>query len=72
MDAVLFCGLLVHLADGDFIDRAFVRAHTEGLEAAIAEARRIAPDIATVAKKCTAAKADIAAFSIFGRQQSAS
>ena len=62
MDAVLFCGLLVHLADGDFIDRAFVRAHTEGLEAAIAEARRIAPDIATVAKKCGAARADIAAF----------
>jgi assimilatory nitrate reductase catalytic subunit len=62
MDAVLFCGLLVHLADGDFIDRVFVRAHTEGLEAAIAEARRVAPDIATVAKKCGAARADIAAF----------
>ena len=62
MDSVLFCGLLVHLADNGFIDRAFAGAHTEGFEAALAAARRIAPDLATVAKKCGAASADITAF----------
>ncbi|MDQ6869238.1 MAG: molybdopterin-dependent oxidoreductase [Pseudomonadota bacterium] len=61
MDGVLFCGLLIHLADGGFIDHAFARAHTEGFEAALAAARRIAPDLATIAKKCGAARADIAA-----------
>jgi assimilatory nitrate reductase catalytic subunit len=60
MDGVLFCGLLIHLADGGFIDHAFARAHTEGFEAALAAARQIAPDLATVAKKCGAASADIA------------
>jgi assimilatory nitrate reductase catalytic subunit len=60
MDGVLFCGLLIHLADGGFIDHAFAGAHTEGFEAALAAARRIAPDLATVAKKCGAASADIA------------
>jgi assimilatory nitrate reductase catalytic subunit len=60
MDAVLFCGLLVHLADNRFIDHAFAGAHTEGFEAALAAAREIAPDLATVAKKCDAASVDIA------------
>ncbi|MGI8569895.1 MAG: nitrite reductase small subunit NirD [Methylocella sp.] len=62
MDAVLFSGLLIHLADGGFIDDAFAGAHTEGFEAALAAARKIAPDLATIAKKCGAASADIAAF----------
>ncbi|MGH6858049.1 MAG: nitrite reductase small subunit NirD, partial [Methylocella sp.] len=62
MDAVLFCGLLVHLADGGFIDHAFARARTAGFKAALAAARKIAPDLFTVAKKCGAASADIAAF----------
>src|ERR1700704_1982166 len=62
MDAVLFCGLLVHLADNGFIDHAFAGAHTEGFEAALAGAHSIAPDIATVARKCGAASADIAGF----------
>src|ERR1700732_2008470 len=61
MDGVLFCGLLIHLADGGVINHAFAGAHTEGFEAALATARRIAPDLATVAKKCGAASADIAA-----------
>ncbi len=61
-DSVLFCGLLVHLAGGGFIDHTFARAHTEGFEAALSAARRIAPDLATLAKKCCAARADIAAF----------
>jgi assimilatory nitrate reductase catalytic subunit len=62
MDSVLFCGLLVHLADSGFIEHAFVEAHTEDFAAALAEARRIAPDLTTVAKKCCAASADIATF----------
>jgi assimilatory nitrate reductase catalytic subunit len=62
MDGVLFCGLLVHLADGGFIDHPFAGAHTEDFAAALAKARRIAPDLATVAKKCCAASADIATF----------
>src|ERR1700720_1418964 len=61
MDGVLFSGLLIHLADGGFIDHAFAGAHTEGFEAALAAARRIAPDLATVAKKCGAGSTDIAA-----------
>jgi assimilatory nitrate reductase catalytic subunit len=61
MDGVLFCGLLIHLADGGFIDHAFVGAHAEGFEAALAAARQIAPDLAAVAKKSGAASADIAA-----------
>jgi anaerobic selenocysteine-containing dehydrogenase len=56
----LFSGLLIHLADGGFIDQAFAGAHTEGFEAALAAARRIAPDLAAVAKKCGVAGADIA------------
>jgi len=51
---------LVHLADNRFIDHAFAGAHTEGFAAALAAARRIAPDLATVAKKCGAASADLA------------
>ena len=62
MDGVLFCGLLIHLADCGFIDHAFAKAHTRGFKAALAAARKIAPDLATVAKKCGAASADIAAF----------
>src|SRR5580700_8522410 len=54
MDGVLFSGLLIHLADGGFIDHAFAGAHTEGFEAALAAARKIAPDVATVANKCGA------------------
>jgi assimilatory nitrate reductase catalytic subunit len=60
------------LADGGFIDHAFAGAQTEGFEAALATARRIAPDLATVAKKCRGASADIATFSIVGRKQNGS
>jgi assimilatory nitrate reductase catalytic subunit len=62
MDAVLFSGLLVHLADNGFADHAFAGARTEGFGAALAGARKIAPDLATTAAKCRASSADIAAF----------
>ncbi len=62
MDSVLFCGLLVYLADGGWIDGAFVEAHTGGFEDALAAARRIASGIPTVARKCGAPENDIASF----------
>lgn len=61
-DGVLFSGLLVHLAFNGFIDHAFVEAHTEGFEEALAQARRIAPDVPTVARKCAASNASIKTF----------
>jgi assimilatory nitrate reductase catalytic subunit len=62
MDAVLFCGLLVHLARSGAIDRDYVSAHTEGFEAALEQARSIAPDVNTVATKCGTNAADVGAF----------
>jgi len=51
-DGTLFSGLLVHLADNNYLDRAFIAAHTEGFEAALACARAIAPNLDAVAA-CT-------------------
>ncbi|WP_036260454.1 nitrate reductase [Methylocapsa aurea] len=62
MDGVLFCGLLVHLADSQGVDRAFVGAHTENFDAALSQARLIAPDIATAAGKCGVDTGAIAEF----------
>jgi assimilatory nitrate reductase catalytic subunit len=49
MDAALFCGLLVTLADAGAIDRDYVARHTTGFDAALARAREIAPDRAQTA-----------------------
>ncbi|MEQ9138096.1 MAG: molybdopterin-dependent oxidoreductase [Thalassobaculum sp.] len=46
-DAALFNGLLVHLADTDALDRAYLAAHTEGLDEALAAARGL--DVAGLA-----------------------
>ncbi|WP_022949683.1 nitrate reductase [Methylohalobius crimeensis] len=51
-DAVLFNGLLHYLHGSGCMDEIFVREHTEGLEAALAEAEASAPDIPTVARAC--------------------
>ena len=61
-DVALFSGLLVALADGGFVDQAYVDAHTSGFQAALARAREIAPDLAAVAAACGLADAEIAAF----------
>jgi assimilatory nitrate reductase catalytic subunit len=50
-DGTLFCGLLVHLADHEHLDKAFVAAHTEGFAEALQRAREIAPDVATTASR---------------------
>ena len=61
-DTALFSGLLVYLSDNGFRDRAFVDAHTAGLDGALDRARQIAPDLAAVAAVTGVTEADIAAF----------
>jgi assimilatory nitrate reductase catalytic subunit len=61
-DAILFCLLLVEVADGDAFDRAYVEAHTSGFEQALEQARAVAPDRATAAARCGLAERDLAAF----------
>lgn len=61
-DVALFSGLLVHLADNGFRDRAFVEEHTAGLDTALDRARQIAPDLAAVAAATGLTEADISAF----------
>ena len=48
-DTTLFCGLLVYLADNGHLDHAYIAAHTEGFDEALARARAIAPNIAATA-----------------------
>jgi assimilatory nitrate reductase catalytic subunit len=62
MDAALFCGLLVHLADAGTLDYGYITAHTEGFAAALAHAREIAPDIGAVAAATGLDQADVARF----------
>ena len=45
-DTTLFCGLLVYLADNGHLDHAFIAAHTEDFDEALARARAIAPTVA--------------------------
>lgn len=61
-DSALFAGLLVHLADAGLLDRSYVEQHVAGFEAALANAREIAPDVAAVASLTGLSEADIAAF----------
>src|SRR5580700_3581564 len=61
-DTVLFCGLLVHLAERGALDAAYVEAHTSGFAETLARARAIAPDVAATALLCGVAEADIAQF----------
>jgi assimilatory nitrate reductase catalytic subunit len=61
-DSVLFCGLLVHLADADAIDTVFIRHHTRDFDESLACARRIAPDIDTVARGCGVPREHVACF----------
>ncbi|MFD1701801.1 molybdopterin-dependent oxidoreductase [Methylopila henanensis] len=51
-DAALFSGLLATLADNGHVDGDYVAAHTQGFDAALAQARAIAPNIATTADIC--------------------
>ncbi|MCL8380714.1 nitrate reductase [Xanthobacter aminoxidans] len=61
-DAVLFSGLLVHLAESHAFDAAYVEAHTTGFAEALEAARAVAPDAETTARACGLAVADVEHF----------
>jgi len=61
-DSVLFCGLLVHLAGADAIDPDFIRDRTRDFSETLAGARRIAPDIDSVARGCDVPREHVARF----------
>src|SRR5512139_356198 len=61
-DTALFCGLLVHLAETQAFDFAYIDAHTTGLAEALARARDIAPDLKATAQRTGLAVADVARF----------
>ncbi len=62
MDSVLFAGLLVHLVGRGLTDSHYLAAHVTGFDETLANARAIAPDMATVARLTGLAEADIATF----------
>ena len=59
-DVALFNGLLAALAERGAVDAAYVAAHVEGFDAALAQARAEAPDVAAVAAACDLPAADVA------------
>jgi assimilatory nitrate reductase catalytic subunit len=67
-DVPLFLGLLVHLAKAGRVDRAYIRAHTVGFDAALAEASRFDLDAAAAASELAAS--DLASFyGLFARAE---
>ncbi|HWI25371.1 MAG TPA: molybdopterin-dependent oxidoreductase [Stellaceae bacterium] len=61
-DAVLFAGLLVHLAETGRIDREFLERHTAGADATLGAARAAAPSLASIAERCGVPVADLHRF----------
>jgi assimilatory nitrate reductase catalytic subunit len=62
MDAVLFAGLLVYLAETHALDHSYINAHTSGFAEALFRAREIAPDAATTAATAGLSEFDVARF----------
>jgi assimilatory nitrate reductase catalytic subunit len=62
MDSVLFAWLLLESLAAGINDAHFIETATNGFEATIANARTIAPDLATVALRTGLAQADISQF----------
>jgi assimilatory nitrate reductase catalytic subunit len=62
MDAVLFAGLLVHLADTHALDYGYIDAHTSGFTEALIRAREIAPDLEATAAGAGLSAADVGQF----------
>jgi len=62
MDSVLFSWLLVQLHERCAVDYDYVESFASGFEEAMFAARRIAPDIDTVAERTGLSKDDIATF----------
>ena len=48
-DGILWCGLLVRLAERKLIDTAYIEAHTRGFSEALQQAHALAPNLAVVA-----------------------
>jgi assimilatory nitrate reductase catalytic subunit len=61
-DVVLWCGLLVALAERRLIATDFITAHTSGFFEALWAARKLAPTPAAAAAGCGVALADVALF----------
>jgi assimilatory nitrate reductase catalytic subunit len=61
-DSVLWCGLLVALAERGLVDGSYLAAHTNGFKAALAAARRIAPTRIAVAEACGLELQDVTQF----------
>ena len=59
-DVALFNGLLAALADRGVVDEAYVGAHVDGFDTALAVASAEAPDAATVAAACDLPVDDVA------------
>ena len=69
-DVALFSGLLVELVRAGLVDQAYVEAHTTGFEAALASARRAAPDAAATASACGLGEGEVRAFfDLFGKTE---
>lgn len=51
-DAVLYNGLLNYLSENNYLDEAYIKAHTNGFDEALTLAQRTAPNINTVADIC--------------------
>ncbi|WP_082979456.1 nitrate reductase [Labrys sp. WJW] len=62
MDAVLFARLLVEIAERGAVDADYVSSHTDGFEAALANAHEIAPSRADAAARCGLSEQALAAF----------
>jgi assimilatory nitrate reductase catalytic subunit len=70
MDALLFNGLLVHLADTGATGREWISAHVSGFEDALSAARRGAPSITAVAEACGLPARDVRDFyDLFARTE---
>jgi assimilatory nitrate reductase catalytic subunit len=62
MDTVLFCGLLVHLAETHALDYSYIDAHTSGFTDALVRAREIAPDVRATAAATGLRVSDVTRF----------
>ncbi len=62
MDTVLFSALLVFLAENNKLDSAYIAAHTEGFDAALARASEIAPSLQVVSNLTGISEHDLAQF----------
>jgi assimilatory nitrate reductase catalytic subunit len=61
-DTALFCGLLVHLTAGGYLDIRYINEHTTDFGAAFLRASRIAPDVARTAAATGLDVGDVARF----------